>query len=176
MPKAILVGFDPQTADRAPVDFGVVAARFTGAPLVVASVGGAGERPAGHAEDLGENAAPALVQLELELESEGVAIEFRELEAASAARGLHEAAEQEDIGLLVVGSTRRGAVGRLLPGSTADRLRHGAPCAIAVVPRDWQPRGSLSTIGVAYVDTPEGREALREAHALASRAGAKLRG
>jgi nucleotide-binding universal stress UspA family protein len=88
---------------------------------------------------------------------------------------LHEAAEAEDAGLLVVGSTRQGAIGRVLPGSTADRLMHGAPCPIAIVPPGWEAGAGLQTIGVAYVDTEEGREALRGAHALAKRAGATLR-
>ena len=91
------------------------------------------------------------------------------------AQALHEAAEAENAALLVVGSTRRGAVGRVLPGSTAERLLHGAPCPVAVVPRRWTRDGAPETIGVAFVDTPEGREALRSAHALARRAGAKLR-
>ena len=178
MPKPILVGFDPRTADRAPVDFGLAAARFTGAPLVVGcvSAGKIGERPAGQVEeDLAEEAAAALEQLQRELETDEAAVTYRELQGTSAARALHEAAEQQDAGLLVVGSTRRAALGRLLPGSTADRLMHGAPCPIAVIPTGWQPRGSLTTIGVAYVDTPEGREALRGAHALANRAAAALR-
>src|SRR6185295_734054 len=64
--------------------------------------------------------------------------------------------------------------GRVLPGSTADRLMHGAPCPIAIVPHEWED-GGLRTIGVAYVDTDEGRDALRSAHALARRAGARLR-
>ena len=38
MSKPILVGYDPVSADHAPVNFGVAAARFTGAPLIVASV------------------------------------------------------------------------------------------------------------------------------------------
>jgi len=63
----------------------------------------------------------------------------------------------------------------VLPGSTAQRLMHGAPCPIAVVPHGWERGGGLATIGVAYVDTEEGHEALRGAHALALRAGAKLR-
>ena len=46
MSKPIIVGYDPATADRAPVNFGVAAARFTGAPLIIASVSAAG-RPAG---------------------------------------------------------------------------------------------------------------------------------
>jgi nucleotide-binding universal stress UspA family protein len=179
MPKPIIAGFDPRTADRAPVDFGVAAARFTGAPLIVTCVCAsrpAYDRSGGQIEeDLAHEAAAELAQLERELASEGVAITYRQLEGSSAARALHEAAENEDAGLLVVGSTRRAALGRLLPGSTADRLTHGAPCPIAVVPTRWQPRDSIGTIGVAYIDTPEGREALRGAHALAGRAGAALR-
>ena len=40
--------------------------------------------------------------------------------------------------LIVVGSTHRGPAGRVLAGTTADRLLHGAPCAVAVVPHDFR--------------------------------------
>ena len=98
-----------------------------------------------------------------------------ELNNTSAARALHEAAEERDAGLLVVGSTDRGAVGRVLVGSTAERLMHGAPCPIAIVPHGWQAGAGLNTLGVAFVDTDEGHEALRGAYALARSAEAKLR-
>jgi len=52
---------------------------------------------------------------------------------------------------------------------------HGAPCPIAVVPRSWQRGDGLRTIGVGYVDTAEGHNALEGALALARRSGAKLR-
>jgi nucleotide-binding universal stress UspA family protein len=180
MAKPILVGYDANTSDRAPVLFGVAAARFTGAPLIVATVSAAqagadGFDAAQLEEDLLTDASEALARVGADLESEGMAIEVRRLASTSAARALYEAAEAEDAGLLVVGSTRRGAVGRVLPGSTAERLMHGAPCAIVVVPHEWQPRGGLRTIGVAYVESPEGREALRSGHAFARRAGATLR-
>jgi hypothetical protein len=42
MSKPILVGYEPKTRDRAPVRFAVAAARFTGAPLIVACVCGRG--------------------------------------------------------------------------------------------------------------------------------------
>ena len=104
-----------------------------------------------------------------------MAVESAELESTSAARALHEAAEERDAGLLVVGSTGRGTVGRVLPGSTAERLMHGAPCPIAIVPHGWQAGEGLGTLGVAFVDSDEGHEALRGAYALARRAGATLR-
>jgi nucleotide-binding universal stress UspA family protein len=174
--KPILVGYDPVTADRAPVDFGVAVARFTGAPLIVASVSGREGTSAGELDpDLCADASGAIGRLEQELEPEGITLECRELRGTSAASALHEAAETENAGLLVVGSTRRGPAGRILPGSTAERLMHGAPCPVAIAPHGWKTRGGLRTIGVAYVDSDAGRNALRGAHALARRAGATLR-
>jgi nucleotide-binding universal stress UspA family protein len=180
MSKPIVVGYDPETADRAPVNFGVAAARFTGAPLIIASASAAhanGDRPAAgqHDEDLVADASDALDAAKRELEPEGTAVQCRELSTTSAARALHELSETEDAGLLVVGSTKRGAVGRVLPGSTAERLMHGAPCPIAIIPAGWEAGGGLNTIGVAYADSEEGREALFGGYALARRAGAALR-
>jgi nucleotide-binding universal stress UspA family protein len=180
MSKPIIVGYDPQTFDRAPVNFAVAAARLTGAPLVIASVCADSAARDGSAagrldEDLAADASGALDEVDRELDAEDIAVEFRQIDNMSAARGLHEAAEAQDAGLLVVGSTNRGALGRVLPGSTAERLMHGAPCPIAIVPHEWEAGGGLNTIGVAYVDTDEARQALRGAHALARRTGAKLR-
>jgi nucleotide-binding universal stress UspA family protein len=180
MSKPIIVGYDPKTLDQAPVRFAVAAARFTGAPLTIACVSASVallERlGSGHVHDeLAADATPALGAIKAELEATGIPVECRDLKGASAARALHEAAEAEDAGLLVVGSRREGPLGRVLPGSTAERLMHGAPCPIAVVPQGWQPGGGLRTIGVAYVDSEEGREALRGAYALARRAQARLR-
>jgi nucleotide-binding universal stress UspA family protein len=148
MTKAILVGYDPQTRDRAPVEFGLAAARFTGAPLVIASVHDAGgdALAAGQmSEELVADVTETLEEVRGDLHAQGVAVECRELASRSAARALHEAAEADDAGLLVVGSTSRGTLGRVLPGSTAERLMHGAPCPIAVIPHRWRAGGGLRT-------------------------------
>jgi nucleotide-binding universal stress UspA family protein len=176
MSKPILAGYDPTGKDSAPVLFGVEAARFTGAPLIVAAVAGAHGLAAGVLDkDMGDDATQELDRLIGELAPEGVHVETRELRGTSAARALHEAAEELAAGLLVVGSTRHGILGKIVPGSTAERLMHGAPCPVAVVPHKWETRGGLQTVGVAYVDTLEGQEALRGGHALARAAGARLR-
>jgi len=180
MSKPILVGYDPRQADYAPVQLGAAAARFTGAPLIVATVEGAHHRGhdprTGHVdEDLVADAASGLEPVEAKLKDAGVTCEFRRLQSTSAARALHEAAEELGAALLVVGASRRSAVGRAAVGSTGVRLLHGAPCAVAVAPHDWAPKGHLDTVGVAYVDSDEGRAALSSAHLLASRAGAKLK-
>jgi nucleotide-binding universal stress UspA family protein len=175
MSKPIIVGYDPATSDRAPVNFAVAAARFTGAPLMVASVCAEPGEALGQDEELVADASDALAGVRRELEPEGIPVDCRELGNTSAARALHEASEAEDAGLLVVGSTHQGPVGRVVPGSTAQRLMHGAPCPIAIVPAGWEAGSGLNTIGVAYVDSDEGRDALRGGYALARRAGAKLR-
>jgi nucleotide-binding universal stress UspA family protein len=180
MTRPILVGYDPASGDRAPVELGIAAAQFTGAPLIVAAVhasaaalGRSGEGVV--EEQLADGPGESLDHLGKELRRQGVGVECRALPGTSAARALHEAAEEFGAGLLVVGSTGRGTVGHLVPGSTAERLMHGAPCPIAVVPCGWERGGGLKTLGVAYVETPEGRKALTDAFALARRAGAKLR-
>jgi nucleotide-binding universal stress UspA family protein len=187
MSKSILVGYDPRTRDRAPVDFGVSVAEFTGAPLIVVAVqAGPPMVPisagttvsyavAQNDADLMADSSGALEDLQSDLDSEGITVRCRTLQSTSAARALHEAADAEDAGLLVVGSSRRAKPERVLLGSTVERLIQGAPCPVAVVPRDWSRAAGINTIGVAYVESPEGREALRDAHALARRAGARLR-
>ena len=188
MTRPILVGYDPTTSDHAPVEFAVAAAGLLDAPLIVLSVqAGAPLLPVGTGtgsvaavlgppdDDLVADCTQALAALERELSAAGVSAECRKLQSTSAARALHEATEAEDAGLLVVGSGRRGPLGRVAPGSTAARILRGAPCPVTVVPRAWTARGVIGTIGVAYTDSDEAREALRGAYALARHAGATMR-
>jgi len=158
MSGPILAGFDPHRPDPAPVAFGATVARFTGAPLVVAHAG----------QGSTEAAMAALVDA-------GVDAEWRELGGSSAAKALHEEAERLDAALVVVGPSHRSGLGRAVVGSTGMRLLHGSPCPVGVVPTGWKPKGQLESVGVAYVDSDEGREALRSAHAIARSTGATLK-
>ncbi|MET0419884.1 MAG: universal stress protein, partial [Actinoplanes sp.] len=102
--------------------------------------------------------------------------EFRTVASASAAHGLHDLAEQTGASAIVVGSEKDAPKSRLLAGSTAQRLLHGSPCPVAVAPAELpdQP-GTIGRLGVAYVDTPDGRAALAEAGEFARRTGSSLR-
>jgi nucleotide-binding universal stress UspA family protein len=181
MSKPILVGYDPESADRAPVQFGIAAARFTGAPLIIASAFAdsvvIGQMGHGHMhEELGTDADRALSHIRVELSRDHhIRAECVALPGTSAPAALHDAAEERDAGLLVVGSQGGARAGVIRAGSTAERLMHGAPCPLAVVPSGWQAGGGLHKLGVAYTDTPEGHQALHSAIALAKRSGAKLR-
>jgi nucleotide-binding universal stress UspA family protein len=94
----------------------------------------------------------------------------------SPARALHRMAERERADVLVVGSAHRGAVGRVLGGDVALGSLHGSPCPVAVAPRGMADRDAtpLSRIGVGFDGTPESREALALAVALAKSAHARL--
>jgi nucleotide-binding universal stress UspA family protein len=94
----------------------------------------------------------------------------------SAAHALHELAEEHGASLVVVGSTHRGRVGRVMPGSTGERLLHGAPCPVAIVPKHYGAEDHpLRTIGVGYDGSDESEAALATATELARRVGATLR-
>jgi nucleotide-binding universal stress UspA family protein len=94
----------------------------------------------------------------------------------SPARALHRLAEDTEAALIVIGSSHHGPIGRALPGRTGDRLLHGAPCAVAIVPRGWRrPFDATRVIGVGYDETPESEAAVAGAVALARRVQATLR-
>jgi nucleotide-binding universal stress UspA family protein len=101
----------------------------------------------------------------------------QELRDSSPARALSGLAEAEGADLIVLGSTHRGKVGRVYPGSVGERLLNGAPCAVAVAPRGFAARehGGLGTIGVAYDGTPESHSALTQAERLRDRFDSSLR-
>jgi nucleotide-binding universal stress UspA family protein len=95
----------------------------------------------------------------------------------SAARALDRLAESEGAELIVVGSAHVGRLGRIVPGSTAERLLHGAPCPVAVVPKGYRsPTGAQRPqIGIAYNGSKESEAALHAATRIASALGGQLR-
>jgi nucleotide-binding universal stress UspA family protein len=104
-------------------------------------------------------------------------VERRLLADHSPARALKEAAEQAGAGIIVVGSSHVGRLGRVLPGSTAERLLHGAPCPVAVVPVGFGAHGlpEHPVIGCGYQATDDGAAALGAAEEFALALGGSLR-
>lgn len=179
IPASILAAADPAVFDPAPVRLAAAVAGRTGAPLSIVSVFGdhAAVTPlaAGQSgEELADDASAVLERAQRIARADGVEADSLAVSATSAPRGLALAAAELGAGLVVVGSGAGGPPGQLRRGPTAERLLNGSPSAVALVPEGWEPR-AYAVIGVGFVDSAEGRAAVRGAHALAARSGARLR-
>ena len=119
-----------------------------------------------HARELLERAASVA----------GIQANLRWRGAASVGRGLHEIAELTQADLLVVGSSRRGLLGRVRLADDTRSALNGAPCAIAVAPAGYstEPPALMREIGVGYDGSPESKQAMAFARRLAHDTDAKL--
>ena len=90
-------------------------------------------------------------------------------------RGLHELAEATGADLLVVGSSRRGLLGRVLIGDDTRAALNGASCAVAIAPAGYGARPPvMREIGVGYDGSPESEHALAVARKLATAHNTRL--
>jgi nucleotide-binding universal stress UspA family protein len=174
MPTPIIAAYDPFLEDRAPVELALLFGELTNTPVLAGAVHAAAFAD-GWMESLQTDPeVRAGADHALELLRGDTGVQSRSIVDVSVPRALHDLARRQGSGLIVVGSTTRGRAGRVLPGSTAERVLHGAECAVALAPSGYR-RGPIETVAVGFVDTPEGHAALGAAHALALRAGARLR-
>lgn len=91
------------------------------------------------------------------------------------AAGLKELAETEKADMIVLGSTHRGPIGQVCPGSVGERVLDGAPSAVALAPRGYAAGdASIREIAVGYDGSRASAVALRRAIGLAERCQASL--
>ena len=110
-----------------------------------------------------------------DLQRTGLELELHCLVAPSVGRGLHALAEAQDADLIVLGSSRRSGLDRVLVGDDTRAGLNGAPAPVAVAPMGYSQRAhSIRTIGVGYDGSPESRHAVAIAQALAEEHGARL--
>jgi len=176
----ILIAVDGSERSEDAVSFGRALALAADAPVVLALAQRSDPlRPGAeaHANVLREEAERTLARLALWLDDVRD-VTLRPLVATtSPAHTLQAAAEQEQAGIIVVGSSHTGRLGRVLPGSTAERLLHGASCPVAVVPLGYRNHATAAqpVIGCAYRPTADGAAALGAAEELALALSASLR-
>jgi nucleotide-binding universal stress UspA family protein len=173
MPDPILVALDPHLADDTPLMVGAGLARVTRAPVM--AMAACVDSAIANAITPGADRDLFLEALmRLENATAGVDADLLVAGGSSAVEVLHDACTELHASMMVVGATARGPLGRVVPGSTAERLIGAAPCPVAVapsgVPDDWQPR----SIGVGFIDLKDSHAALRLAAALAQAAGGTL--
>ncbi len=114
--------------------------------------------------------------LERERSAAGLDAQLVVASSTSPARGLHELAEERGAGLLVLGSCRRGVLGRATLGNDTRAGLDAAPCAVAVAPHGYAAVAHPFTrVGVGYDGSPESESALAAGRSLARRSGAAIR-
>jgi nucleotide-binding universal stress UspA family protein len=180
-PERIVVGVADGERSRDAVALARVLATATGARLVAASVHPSISALAGHPEPRDyesswrDQASARLAEVEPLLADVG-SHESRVVPGGSPASGLGRVAQEMGADLVVIGSTHRGIVGRVLAGSIAERLLNGGHRAVAVAPRGYGGgEHRLGVVGVAVDSSREAGSALDAAAALALAAGAELR-
>jgi nucleotide-binding universal stress UspA family protein len=176
--RTILIGVEDTAEGRDALTLGALLAATLSAQPLVAMVLPYPHYLMGHedlehalAHDTREMFALARDQLSsLEVRTQAVA-------ESSPAAALYALAEEEKAIAVVVGSTHRGALGRVYPGSVGANLLHGAPCAVVVAPRAYtqSEEHRLRSVGVAFDGSPEGFAALESAIGIAQRVRASLR-
>jgi nucleotide-binding universal stress UspA family protein len=176
--EKIVVGVDDREGGRDALALAAALAGVTGGELIAIRAYPHDPHPSramvgGFEEDL---RADAREQLQSALVEAEVAARPMVVGDTSPARALHHVAEKEDAQLLVVGSTHRGQVGRVLAGGVTAGVLHHAPCPVAVAPLGYAARGAeLTTVGVGFDGSEEAQAALGLAGALAKACGAEVR-
>jgi nucleotide-binding universal stress UspA family protein len=131
----------------------------------------------GHKDFEREIERPAHDAPRVAMEAMGEETEATTVRASSPPHGLDQIAREHDAEMIVVGSTHRGPLRRITPGSVAERLLAGAPCAVAIPPAGFaaDPPHAIGVVSAAFDGSPESREALGLAARIATGAGATLR-
>jgi nucleotide-binding universal stress UspA family protein len=130
----------------------------------------------GDEERLVREAAESVARQAHEVLDDATGREMRIVAERSPAAALQQLALEAEAGLIVVGSSERSGLGKVLAGSVAEALLSGAPVPVAVAPGGYgsATRSSADVIGCAFDGSAEARHALRYAAELAVRLGADI--
>ena len=180
--STIVIGVDESSRSKDAIALGRRLASVSKADVVVASAFPYSDLPSRASNSTFRAAlrddAQAVAQAMSE-DLEGIAadrVHIRVMAQPSPAHGLHDLAHAERAAVIVVGSSHTGQFGRVVPGSTGERLVHGSPCAVAVAPLGYAENADtpIRRIGVAYNGSDEARTAVASALALARAFDAEL--
>jgi nucleotide-binding universal stress UspA family protein len=182
MYRDLIIGFDGSAAGRDAVALGRRLALGTGArPTVVyvrsnvAITGDISDVPAD--DSWGARVAQTLDEARSIL-ADVPGAQFTAVDETAVARVLHEVAGEAGAALIVLGATHRSGLGRVVPGTTADAVIRGAPCAVAIAPSGYARAAATRPSGLVTAAVDGGDETERVAHVaarIAERTGATLR-
>lgn len=97
-----------------------------------------------------------------------VEVVFHKVAHRSVSGGLMDVVDELDADVLVLGSAATGQLGQVVIGSTADRLLHSSPVAVAICPRGYRgcDSGCLSRITVGYPGARDATHVVKRVAAL----------
>jgi nucleotide-binding universal stress UspA family protein len=173
----LLVGYDGSEGGRDALELARILGEASGASVLVVTVLPYGPLPIPYkileAKEA-ERAQPLFEEARRRLG--GLEVETRAFGGGSPAGVINDLAEREGGETIVVGSPHRGVLGRVVIGSVADGLLHGAPCEVVVAPSGYagEEQAPFRTIAVAYDDTVEAKAALERAEAIALSCRARI--
>ena len=135
---------------------------------------------AGDYEQLVRETAESIFEDVRELVGDAIRSELRLVSDRSPAKGLQTLATDERADVIIVGSSSRSRLERVLAGSVAEGLLSGAPAPVALAPQGYARRSGASwnIIGCGFDGSDEARAALGLAEKLAAelRAGVRVLG
>lgn len=182
MTGPVIVGVEPSDRSRDALTLGRRLADDLGAELVAAYVhpyaelaglltGGPPSEAMQLIDELADSARASVRDLAEEMDVQ----DLRLTSASSAAAGLQALVEEVGAALVVLGSSRRSGLERVLPGGTAERLLSGSSVAVAVAPGGYHAHARpLRVLGCGFDGSPTAHEALGWAADLARRAAARV--
>jgi nucleotide-binding universal stress UspA family protein len=177
--QRIVIGFDDSASAHDAVALALTLADADARFVVVCAypTGGLTARvvPTEHGA-LGADDAATRLDAARALLDDRTGVEYVAEGASSAAAALHGVATANDADLIVVGSSHRGPVGRIVPGTTAAQVLHAAPCAVAIAPAGLRNAAAvrMRAIGVGFDGEPESRRALASAAQIAGERHGRL--
>jgi nucleotide-binding universal stress UspA family protein len=178
----VVIGLPRDERAPAAMALGGLLARSLGEDMVVCTVvpeqwpPGFGRVDAEYHEFMEQDAADALERARALLPA-GAAATFEVARARSTSVGLLEVAQRHGAGLLALGSSMAGVLGRVAFGSVAERLLHSSPLPVALAPRGFRARPDtrVSEVTAAFAASEGAEELVVAVAGVAARVGASLR-
>ena len=106
---------------------------------------------------------------------DAASVRYLRVAATSATEGLTRTAERERADLIVLGSARDGAIGRLLLGGVTEEILHVAPVPVAIAPQGFADTAPVSRVSVAFSGSEAARSTALHALGLAGALKVPLR-
>ncbi|MGI9556365.1 MAG: universal stress protein [Solirubrobacterales bacterium] len=175
MIERILIGYDGSEQSRDALTLGAALAdRLAATPVLAVCFEGREPESGQEAEDRAEALFSEAVESTAQLD--GGSIDRCMSVGVPASTGLSDLASSERADLIAIGSTHRGAIGTVLPGSTALRLVSDGRHPLAIAPLGLTADAiATGDVAVAFDGSEEAANALRFAASLASQTGSPVR-